>query len=181
GDGHVWWNGPQKLLPWGNLPTRLWFKLRERAEAALPGPVYIALGPDNQHYVRYADGTVDHYSFHGELMRELHERGRGGYVQSLAFAPGGGYFVLYSDGTYAAQGLPPGLQAELWSQSAARVEHINIGAHGEWFVRYADGRWRCGDHTGCQSLAHTIGHLQDRLYGIRRVTFGADCSWVVEF
>ena len=102
-------------------------------------------------------------------------------VQLLAFAPDGGWYVLWEDGTQAWEGLPMRFHNILngRQKSLPGVEQLAVGPNGEWFVRFLNGSVRMAVQT--TSCAATIEELQQAGHSILSVLFGEDWSWCVQY
>jgi hypothetical protein len=100
-------------------------------------------------------------------------------VELLAFAPGGGYYVLWEDGAQTWRGIPTSLHNRLngRQKSLPGVEFLSIGPSGEWFVRFLDGSWRTRDvEPECREA---VQELKDGGREVLKVLFGHDGSWMI--
>jgi hypothetical protein len=128
---------------WINIPDGLYNKLWGR-QASLPRPKHVALGPDDQYFVLFSDG-----SWEGIAPDDFFEavRGSGNKVTRVTLGPWGQWVVLYKDGTQAwGADLPDGLYNQLNSRNPrlSKPTSVSIGPDGEWFVAFADGKWKAG-------------------------------------
>ena len=136
--------------------------------------------------LQFTDGGWEHAG-PSSMCEALHEASNQGVsVQLLAFAPDGGWYVLWEDGTSSWEGLPWRLQDKLSgrqyqgiSYSLPGVEQLAIGPHGEWFVRFLDGNWEIDDHS--DECASAVGELQANGFSILGVMFGEDWSWCIQY
>lgn len=62
---------------------------------------------------------------------------------------------------------------------SADVESISCGAHGEWFVRYAEGSWRA--HNIPDGLNERIDNIHAQGEDIVSIEFGSQGSWVLTY
>ncbi|HEY6807090.1 MAG TPA: hypothetical protein VI306_26165 [Pyrinomonadaceae bacterium] len=66
----------------------------------------------------------------------------GGKIKDVAFAPNGGYVILYGNSEYYAEGIPAEAASVLASLRAANKEinQVAFGPNGSWIIR-ANGWW----------------------------------------
>lgn len=89
------------------------------------------------------------------------------------------WHVLFQDGTECwSGGLPIELYNQLHSRSPRlpRPVYVALGPSDEWFVCYADGKWRAG------GMHNDLEVVTDNVNGIvRRVMFGGEDIYVVAY
>jgi hypothetical protein len=129
--------------------------------------------------MQFADGSSQ-WSASEALSKELQSRSDCD-VELLAFAPGGGYYIMWEDGESCWLGLPRGLHNQLIGRQKSRagVEFLAVGPEGEWFVRFLDGDWRaCNLPTRCSDVLDELG---EEGRSILKVLFGHDGSWAIVY
>jgi hypothetical protein len=130
------------------------------------------------HRHQFADGSCQWSAYYHSVWEILQSR-EGTPVELLAFAPGGGYYIMWEDGESCWLGLPRGLHNKLIGRQKSRagVEFLAVGPEGEWFVRFLDGGWRADDITdGCSETLH---ELDKQGWSILKVLFGHNGSWAI--
>lgn len=130
--------------------------------------------------LQFADGTLQWFG-NDPLSAALHAREYESSVELLAFAPGGGYYILWEDGCDEWNGVPVDLHNQLngRQKSLPGVEFLAIGPEGEWFVRFLDGSWKVRLVTdGC---TNAIEELQAQGCDVLKVVFGGDSSWAIVY
>ena len=128
--------------------------------------------------MQFADGKQQ-WVASDEFTREMHSNP--GRVHTLAFAPDGGYFILYEDGSFAWYNLPETLHNKLngRQKSLPGVDQLTIGPKGEWFVRFENGDWACNGHTdGCDNK---INQLHREHCDIQHIAFGHRSTWLITY
>lgn len=102
-------------------------------------------------------------------------------MELLAFAPDGGYYVLWEDCTSQWMGLPTGLDNQLKGRGWRRpgVEFLSVGPEGEWFVRYQDGSWRANNLS--TSCSEALDETQEQGCKVLQVLFGEDWTWAIRY
>lgn len=103
-------------------------------------------------------------------------------MELLAFAPDGGYYIMWEDGTSEWLGLPRGLHNQLVgrNKSLPGVEFLSIGPNDEWFVRYLNGSWRGnGWPVSCEEA---VDDIRAGGSSVLKILFGEEfsCSIVYE-
>jgi hypothetical protein len=105
-------------------------------------------------------------------------------VALLAFAPRGGWLVKWEDGNSLWEGLPWDLEHQLDARrhmmgGPPDVEFLSCGPEGEWFVRFADGRW---DHGGVpDGCAFSMSRLHEQECDVLQVLFGDYGAWGIVY
>lgn len=124
---------------WTEVTRRLDNKLRGR-QRTLPSPTLVATNCGNSYYILFADGNCEYISsrsFTRALTKAVSK------VSNVAFAPHGGWYILFEDGTSEWSGLPEELECLLEKQQRCSkiVREISIAPGGYWFISYCDGTW----------------------------------------
>jgi hypothetical protein len=161
---------------WRGIPRCLDNKLRGR-QPWLPRVRHVALGPGGQYFVLFADGNYQAVAPDDFLdaVRGVED------VARVALGPWGVWVVLYSDGTQAwSAGLPTGLYNQLNSRARRlpRPVSASIGPNGEWFVAFADGKWRAGGLWGVMSDALDECAAKGT---VRHVLFGTARGYLIAY
>ena len=170
-DGEPYWQGN---LPRGFI-NKFWGRQRH-----LPRAEFAAFGPDaEQYFVQFSDGHQQWGGASDDFTKAL--RKSDSTVKTLAFAPDGGYYILFKDGDWEFFNLPLKLYHQLngRQKSLPGVEHLTIGPNGEWFVRFEDGSWRC--HGQSESCGKTIDELHAEGENIEHIAFGHDSTWLITY
>lgn len=160
-DGYSWWSS--------GIPLKLnnWVKGRQKD---LPPVDFVAIGPNEVCFVQFCDGSTkwDGPDSMSEAIHATNMR-----VELLSFAPCGGWYIMWEDGSYAWDNLPLGLHNQLngRKKSLPPVEYLAIGPNGEWFVRYLCGSWRTG---GLPDEIDEAVESCKRVGDIMSVQFGQD-------
>ena len=157
---------------WGaGIPQSLGDRLRDRA-LSLPKVNLVCLGQDEETYfVQFEDGTaqfkIPNKRLWGFLMGS-------GTIASIAIGPNNSYYCRNSTGMSIYENLPKGLSDTL---VGTPVMNVNLGAGGEWFVRFSDGSWSCGGHT--IFCGECIEKIKERGGKIHEIIFGQDETWMI--
>jgi hypothetical protein len=126
----VWTNG---------LTTKLYNRLIDRRQNALPPPEYVAIGSKDRYYVRFKDGV---YAWTGceKMTKALKETDK--IVKSVAFgAQMDSYFIVYEDGWYQGSNVPKSLIKILEDRGRkADLDCVSLGPDGEYYMRAKNGR-----------------------------------------
>lgn len=96
----------------------------------------------------------------------------------LNFGPAS--YVLLSEFKLYAN-LPEGLEDALTGRqkSLPKVENVNLGRFGEWFVRFRDGSMSCGNlDSNCEE---TVNHVKKKGERIHEILFGRGRTWMIRF
>jgi len=164
---------------WGSgVPKALDDKLRGR-QMTLPKVNLVCLGTDkNSYLVQFEDFTSewrvpDRY-LSGFIMGSPH-------IEVLALGPNDGYYCQNSEGIAIYSKLPKGLDNALTGRkkSLPKVQNVNLGANGEWFVRFEDGDWRCNGHT--TKCDETLDEIDDDGGTVHEVLFGVHHTWMIRY
>jgi len=104
-------------------------------------PIYVNTG-GNRYYVRFDDGKC---AWHGNRTFQVALQKCESTVRSVAFAPCGGWFILFEDGNAVWHYLPRALHHLLSQKNKAgvKVNKLTISPDGYWYVSFFDGSWRC--------------------------------------
>merc|ERR1712061_527716 len=99
------------------------------------------------------------------------------HVSCVAFAPDGGWWLAWADGSVQWEGLPTSLHDKLLTwKSDKKFQHnwvpefVSISPSGGWFVRWDDGSWEFdGVPDDC---AEKVNWLQEKNHAVGRVHLG---------
>lgn len=105
-------------------------------------------------------------------------------VELLAFAPNGGWYVMFQDGLAVWHDLPIGLQDLLKGRMSQpwlpKVDELSCGPRGEWVVRFMDGKIKDGGL--CAQVKETMNVCRRKGRRIMSVHFFQDrreVGWVI--
>jgi len=172
-----------------NIPDALLKRLcgsENKKPRRLPPLKHVFLGPNNEYYVLFRNGTSAwNAGSSGHAVSSL-IKNTDADVSVLTFAPYGGFFVLFDNGSSECANLPPRLHSFL-SDNKPRLSNIaNISAsEAGWFVAFNDDKypsWKCDlddDIAGSATLRSKINTLIEKGSKIRSVDFGSPGNWLL--
>jgi hypothetical protein len=167
-----------------NAPKQLRNKLTGR-QKSLPKPEYVALGPDDAYYVRFADRSSQWGGITDDNFEDFIKKER---VEKVAFSADGGWFVSSEGGGFEMSRAFGDLCTKLkWPSNRKRtIENISLGSHEAYFVSFIDGHWIYGpatnDHYYYNYNLNNLVERMNSLRKIRHVYFGASADdWVIRY
>jgi len=155
-----------------NIP----YELADEVNAKGKTPAYVSLGPAQQYYVEFPDGSSlwnadDDFS---DQVREHHSSPR-----LVAFGEWGSYFIIFKDAGTAWRGIPTAMHNWVNGQRQRSVAFAALSDDNSWFLRFKDGGWK-GNWCDDAELGKTIEEKQHGGWEIKQVLFGCD-SWAVRY
>ena len=182
GKGTVFLYGNGGVAYTPNIPRPLQNKLSQlRGDARMSSrPSYVSLGTRDRYFVSFNDG-----SFHAKgpkpLDKELKKLRKA--PRSVAF--GGAWdtwFIVFHDGSWKCQGrsIPDELEEKLAERGdRPDLVCVNLGPHGEWFLKARNGRlWWGGISDEADSA---ICELLDAGHDLNIIDFGEGGSYYVSY
>lgn len=168
-------NGGVAYTP--NIPKHLYQKLKLLRNSPISArPSYVSLGTRDRYFVAFKDDTFD---WKGPKALDKVLKGLPQAPRSVAF--GNSYdtfFVVFDDGSWKFHGrsIPPALADKLGERrDKADLVCVNLGPHGEWFVRAENGRmWWGGISEDLDAVTQEILQAGNFLHFI---DFGEDGSY----
>lgn len=168
-------NGGVAYTP--NIPKHLYQKLKLLRNSPISArPSYVSLGTRDRYFVAFKDDTFD---WKGPKQLDKVLKGLPQAPRSVAF--GNSYdtfFVVFADGTWKFHGrsIPIALADKLQDRKdKADLVCVNLGPHGEWFVRAENGRmWWGGISEDLDAVTQEILQAGNFLHFI---DFGEDGSY----
>ena len=146
------------------LPPKLDALLRSGASA----PTFLSLGAEGHFYVEFEDGRRA-WNAPASFAQAVEGRDFRD-VSAAAFAPDGGWFLLWDDGQYEWHDLPPALGRVL-EADGARVRNVSVAADGAYFVSFYDSSWLMNGPYP-HDLERFINDLEGRGGSVKSVVFG---------
>jgi len=163
---------------WGSgVPKALDDKLRGR-QMTLPKVNLVCLGTDkNSYFVQFEDFTSE-WEVQDDFLSGFIKGSP--HIRVLALGSNDGYYCQNSEGREIHSRLPKGLDDALTGRknSLPKVQNVNLGANGEWFVRFMDGTWSCGGHT--TKCDETLDEIDDG-GTVHEVLFGMHHTWMIRY
>eukprot|EP01055_Gregarina_sp_Pseudo9_P005959 Gregarina_sp_Pseudo_9__5958@NODE_969_length_2019_cov_54_007576_g909_i0_p1_GENE_NODE_969_length_2019_cov_54_007576_g909_i0NODE_969_length_2019_cov_54_007576_g909_i0_p1_ORF_typecomplete_len528_score138_73MscS_porin/PF12795_7/0_033DUF4140/PF13600_6/0_059ZapB/PF06005_12/0_5_NODE_969_length_2019_cov_54_007576_g909_i01781761 len=157
---------------------------------------YLVLGSESNFYVKFDNGRMEWCGQDGFgecLRRGVNDKRL--LVERVAFGQNGSWIVLWSDGTYDCEGLPPTLHDRLRksrtgtvlspsndgrsSGVATGIKDITVGPTGEWFIIYKDHSVQADNLP--DALYKSLSQIRERSGRVRSIVFGENRSWFVRF
>jgi hypothetical protein len=168
-------NGGVAYTP--NIPKHLYQKLKLLRNSPISArPSYVSLGTRDRYFVAFKDDTFD---WKGPKQLDKILKGLPQAPRSVAF--GNSYdtfFVVFADGSWKFHGrsIPTALADKLEERrDKADLVCVNLGPHGEWFVRAENGRmWWGGISEDLDAVTQEILQAGNFLHFI---DFGEDGSY----
>jgi hypothetical protein len=168
-------NGGVAYTP--NIPKALYQKLKQLRNSPISArPSYVSLGTRDRYFVAFKDDTFD---WKGPKALDKVLKNLPHAPRSVAF--GNSYdtfFVVFADGSWKFHGrsIPQALADKLRDRNdKADLVCVNLGPHGEWFLRTQNGRmWWGGISEELDVVTQDILQAGNFLHFI---DFGEDGSY----
>jgi len=168
-------NGGVAYTP--NIPKHLYQKLKLLRNSPISArPSYVSLGTRDRYFVAFKDDTFD---WKGPKPLDKILKGISQAPRSVAFGSSyDTFFIVFADGSWKFHGrsIPPQLADKLEERrDKADLVCVNLGPHGEWFLRAENGRmWWGGISEDLDAVTQEILQAGNFLHFI---DFGEDGSY----
>ena len=139
---------------------------------------YVVLSADDdRYYVGFDNESAKWRSRSDTLTEWIREED---VVSTLAFAPNGGFFVLFDSGTYGWEGLPTTLHNFLNSNChrCAHIQHLSISDAGDWWVSFNDGKHPAWRSYGLPDQIDSRLAKSMAQNSLREIVLGANGAWL---
>ena len=118
-------------------------------------------------------------------MDRLIKAGKGTDIKYVAFAPDGGWILIWGSNGYTASGLPKSAIAEIrkLNDDSKEIKQLTFDSNGEWVIVYGENGLVWSDDAD-QGLIDQLKKLNDAGETIRQVAFSPDdgssgIGWIV--
>lgn len=148
---------------WTRLPKSLESEISKNVDRKIR---YISTS-GNRYYVRFDDGKC---IWNGNRAFEAAIQQNKSSVRMVAFAPRGGWFILFDDGNAKWHYLPRALHLLLTqkSKSGVVIKRVATSPDGYWYVSFVDGTW----------CAQTSSQFDEALESLQRDCMAIDNVWL---
>ncbi|OEU08747.1 hypothetical protein FRACYDRAFT_249651 [Fragilariopsis cylindrus CCMP1102] len=156
-DGEPFWEG--------NLPKEFMNNLRG-CPRHLPRVDFVAFGPGDAYFEQFSKGK-NHWNSTSDDFDDAMNNHSDGVVHFVAFAPDGGYYILFEDRSSEYFNVPQALYCKHngWQKSLPCVDHVRD--------------WRCNGQSS--SYDDTINKIHEQGDNIECIVFGHDSTWLISY
>lgn len=137
---------------WTEVTKLLDNKLRGR-QRTLPRPTYVCIDMDKNYYIHFADGKCEWCGPPAFTEAIYNNKSP---VSKVAFAPRGGWYILFQDGSSLWNSLPQSLHKMLKRHLSKRIKEISISPDGRWFVSFCNDTWKADLSAPCRRAIDTL-------------------------
>lgn len=99
-------------------------------------------------------------------------------IDVLALGPNDAYYWQNSIRGEVYDCIPDGLR-KTFKSTDSKVENVNLGPGGEWFVRFKDGHW--SSVGGTSRLSQLIDEIHIDGASVQEILFGHRHTWVMRY
>ena len=170
--------GSGKVEGTSELPAFLRHQLMSPGKSGID---YLCLGSHGRYFLRFFDGRVD-WCGGCDLFNQLVKNRGSNSVVCVAFgATSNVYFVKFSDGALAWNGLSLEFSRSLkrCSSRHGEVADVSLGPRGEWWVKFQDNHWECGSVMG--EVREVLQQLQRQGRQLQSVVFGGEHAYFIQY
>lgn len=138
------------------------------------------MGEDQYTYfVQFTDGKQQWAGLSTELEEFLYSSESN--VHCLALGDDLSYYCRLEDGSSEWDGVPINLHNQLNGRrkSLSPPDEVTLGPNGEWFVRFENGDWQCGNH--CDACYRAVDEIHNMGKEVVHMAFGHDDTWLITY
>ena len=170
---------------WSCIPHALSERLVDDGLNVKGKVAYMAAGPNGQYFANVGHATWWSGNSSDRFQKAVRSSKT---VEKVAFGANWSYFVLYTDGSCAWQGIPTPLANKIngrfsnkrMALPARQVAEISLGsAEGQFYVKFKDGTYDYVLPTGC---ATAYRNWEDAGWTVRNVALNsANGEWAIRY
>eukprot|EP00914_Ancora_sagittata_P019988 GHVO01039688.1.p1 GENE.GHVO01039688.1~~GHVO01039688.1.p1 ORF type:complete len:408 (-),score=40.30 GHVO01039688.1:1072-2295(-) len=166
-------------VAWWDIPKSLDAKLRNEKNRL--GLKYIALGTDENYFVKYTSGKVEWCAtedFGTTVRRGMNDRRN--TVERVAFGPRRSWAILWNDGHVDHKNICPSLSEAIESLPAGEhIKDISMGPESEWFLILKNNSVRADNLD--DGVYAALNDIQTRGWRLRNLIFGENGSYFMRY